>query len=228
MGSENLFHKKKARKATDLQRQKTERKRGLRFLIVCEGSKTEPNYLRDLIGDFGLPPHSVKIAPHQGTSPPCVVDHAVKLYDEDTIGGDSFDRVFCVFDRDTHTTFDAAVQKIRDLAMARTPKPFEAITSAPCFEYWLLLHFGFTNAPFHAVGKKSVCDAVVTALRSKPNFSNYGKGQSGIYALVRSKTATAIRAAALARASANAAGHFDPHSQFDLLIQALQTLIPTK
>lgn len=228
MGSEDLHHKKKARKAADLKRQKTDRKRGQRFLIVCEGSKTEPNYLRDLIVDFGLHPQSVKIAAHDGSSPDCVVAHALSLYDEDARHGDSFDRVFCVFDRDAHTSFDAAVQRIHDLTRANPPKPFEAITSAPCFEYWLLLHFGYTNAPFHAAGKKSVCDAVVTALRSKPNFSNYGKGQAGIYALVKDQTSTAINAAAQARESAIAAGHVDPHTQFDLLIQALQALIPAR
>jgi hypothetical protein len=37
MGSEDLFHKRKARTGAALQRQKYERARNKRYLIVCEG-----------------------------------------------------------------------------------------------------------------------------------------------------------------------------------------------
>ena len=49
MGSEDLFHKRKARAGAELQRRKLERKRNKRYLIVCEGTKTEPNYLQELL-----------------------------------------------------------------------------------------------------------------------------------------------------------------------------------
>ena len=63
MGSEDLFRKKKARKGAALERQKTERARSPRFLIVCEGTKTEPNYLKELVNDLMIRPQVVKIAP---------------------------------------------------------------------------------------------------------------------------------------------------------------------
>ena len=224
MGSEDLFRKKKARKGAALERQKTERARSPRFLIVCEGAKTEPNYLKELVGDWQIRPQSVKIAPNDGSTPDRILEHAIKLYEEDARNGDSFDRVFCVFDRDTHTTFTATVQRIRDLAKADPPRPFEAITSAPCFEYWLLLHFGYTDAPFHAAGKKSVCDNLIKVLRTKPDFKTYGKGQSGIYGLLKNKTTTAIEAAKKARATAATSGQTDPHTHVDALVEALQVL----
>jgi hypothetical protein len=91
------------------------------------------------------------------------------LYEEDALRGDAYDKVFCVFDRDKHTTFDAALHRTKDLNAEG--KPFEAITSTPCFEFWLILHFGYTDQPFHTTGKKSVGDQVVSALKTKPGFA---------------------------------------------------------
>lgn len=224
MGSDELFRKRKARKNDALERQKKERARSQRFLIVCEGTKTEPHYLKEMVDDLGIRPQAVKIAPNDGTSPDRIVAHALKLYEEDAIGGDSFDRVYCVFDRDRHDTFDAAVQRVRDLKEAESPKPFEAITSVPCFEYWLLLHFGFTDQPFRAAGKKSVCDRLITVLRTKPGLKKYGKGQHGIYGLLKNKTSTAMKGAKRARKSAIKTGQDNPSTQLDILVEALQFL----
>jgi hypothetical protein len=47
MGSNNLHHKRKARKAVSLQRQKAKRSAYDRILIVSEGQKTEPNYFME-------------------------------------------------------------------------------------------------------------------------------------------------------------------------------------
>ena len=173
MGSEDLFHKRKARSSAALQRQQRERSRMPRFLIVCEGTKTEPHYLRELRDTLRIRPQMVCIAPNDGSSPNRVVDHALWLYQEDAEGGDAYDKVYCVFDRDRHSTFDAAVQRTKDLSAGGSP--LEAITSTPCFEVWLLLHFGYTDQPFHAAGKKSVGDQVVAALKAKPGFAKYGK-----------------------------------------------------
>ena len=66
MGSENLFHKRKARKNAELNRQKKERLQIARYLIVCEGTKTEPYYLKDLADGLDIRPSSIKIAPNDG------------------------------------------------------------------------------------------------------------------------------------------------------------------
>ena len=44
MGSEDLFHKRKAKAADSLKRRKAKRSSYDKVLIVCEGEKTEPNY----------------------------------------------------------------------------------------------------------------------------------------------------------------------------------------
>jgi hypothetical protein len=228
MGSDDLFHKRTARATDKLERKTKARAQNQRFLIVCEGTKTEPHYLKEIVASLNIDEKIkklVKFEPNDGSSPDRIVAHALKKYEEDALGGDSFDRVFCVFDRDTHTTFDAAVQRIHDLKRADISKPFEAITSNPCFEYWLLLHFGFTDQPFHAAGKKSVCDNLVVQLRKKLGFKTYNKGQQGVYALLKGeKTDTAIAAAKQVRKSAEKTGQTSPLTHIDTLVEALLAL----
>lgn len=153
-----------------------------------------------------------------------MVAHALNVYDDDALGGDSFDKVFCVFDRDRHESFDAAVQRVRDLNSSTKPKPFEAITSTPCFEFWFLLHFGFTDQPFHAAGKKSIGDKVVATLRSKPGFKTYGKGTRGTYTALKDKVASAIESANQLRRRSVETGQINPATNVDVLVLALQSL----
>ncbi len=222
MGSDDLFHKRKARAGAELQRQKRERARNKRVLIVCEGTKTEPHYLRELLDDLHISPQVVRVAPNKGNSPDCVVAHALALYDEDAVAGDAFDRVYCVFDRDRHTTFDAAVQHTQALSVAG--KPFVAVTSTPCFEVWLLLHFGYSDQPFHAAGKKSVGDQVVTALKTKPGFAKYGKGQKGVYGQLKGALADALTHAQRLRKHCAASASINPATDVDELVKAIQAL----
>jgi hypothetical protein len=223
MGSDDQFRKRKARAGAELQRKKRERARNKRYLIVCEGTKTEPHYFRDLLDDLGIRPQVVRIAPNDGVSPDRVVAHAVALYAEDAVAGDAFDTVYCVFDRDKHTTFDAAVQRTKNLSAEG--KPFEAITSTPCFEFWLLLHFGYTDQPFHAVGKKSVGDQVVSALKTKPGFAKYGKGKKGAYGQLKDKLDDALTHAARLRRRGLATGSINPATDVDVLVHAIQKLV---
>lgn len=225
MGSEDLFRKRKARAGSELQRQKRDRARNKRYLIVCEGTKTEPHYFRDLLDDLGIHPQAVRIAPNNGASPDRVVAHAVALYDEDAAAGDAFDKVYCVFDRDRHTTFDGALKRARDLTAAG--KPFVAITSTPCFEIWLLLHFGYTDQPFHAAGRKSVGDQVVSALKAKPGFEKYGKGQAGIYGKLKEKLADALAHAERLRKHGRTSRSINPATDVDELVKAIQALSKT-
>ena len=105
-------------------------------LIVCEGGKSEPNYLFGLVSTYRLSSANIRITPADGTDPVSVVKYAQELYVEG-----KYDRVYCVFDRDEHPNYDEALQLIARLAN------FFAITSWPCFEIWILLHFIYSAAP---------------------------------------------------------------------------------
>jgi hypothetical protein len=222
MGSDDLFRKRKARAGAELKRNRRERARNKRYLIVCEGTKTEPHYFRDLLDDLGIRPQVVRIAPNDGVSPDRVVAHAVALYAEDVVAGDAYDTVYCMFDRDSHTTFAAAVQRTKDLSAEG--KPFVAITSTPCFEVWLLLHFGYSDQPFHSAGKKSVGDQVVATLKAKPGFAKYGKGQNGVYGQLKDKLTDALTHAERLRNHGVATGSINPATEVDELVKGILAL----
>jgi hypothetical protein len=228
MGSDDLFKKRKARASNALARQQQLRTQSPRSLIVCEGSKTEPHYLSELREMWGIPNAWVSIKSSEGSSPHRVVQTAEKLYAEDAQMGDSFDQVFCVFDRDAHPTFSATVQRTRELKA--NGKPFQAITSTPCFEFWFLLHFGYSDAPFAKAGKKSVGDVVVSQFKSKAGLAQYGKGQKGMAALLLSNLASATQHATKLRKSAakiqkhDPQIHANPWTNVDELLEHIKSL----
>ena len=222
MGSEDLFHKRKARESADLQRASSKREKNKRYLIVCEGTKTEPQYFAELLQDLRIPKDWVRIAPNKGSSPDRVVDHALQLYDADAASGDPYDAVYCVFDRDAHSTFDVAVQRTNDLK--NEGKPLKSITSTPCFEFWLLLHFGYTSQPFHATSTKSVGDQVETKLKKEQGFKNYAKGQKGVYMQLKDKLQTALQSAKKLRQHCAATNSSNPATDIDNLVSILQGL----
>ena len=79
-----------------------------RVLIVCEGSKTEPNYLREIVAHYRLSTANVEITGDGGSAPNSVVEYALTLFE----GDPDYNAVFCVFDRDGHTTFLQACARV--------------------------------------------------------------------------------------------------------------------
>lgn len=100
---------------------------------------------------YGLTTAEVIVAPNTvGPAPISVVECA-----EDKCGEHGgYDRVFCVFDRDGHESFDRACARIKTLASRkRKALPIDEAISIPCFELWVLLHFEQTDAPFDRCAK---------------------------------------------------------------------------
>jgi hypothetical protein len=159
-------------------------------LIVCEGTKTEPNYFTRFRTIYGLSNANVRITPGPGSDPMSVVSFAIAEMAKDT----NYDRCYCVMDRDTHTNFDAAIQRIRDFSLG-TGRPLIAISSIPCFEVWILLHFQYSTASFVPVGGMSGCERVLTAV--KRHFPGYAKGHKTAFDDLESKMEDAIQNAVL-------------------------------
>lgn len=176
MGTDNLFHKRKARQARDLLKRKERRDRYAKVLIVCEGEKTEPQYFNGLKDHYGLNSANVEICGECGSDPLSIYRHARQRFREEKDAGDPFDRVFCVFDKDTHGSYQPALDQI---ARATPRDTFVATHSVPCFEYWLLLHFSYTTRAFEALPGNSACNQVLTAL--KAYMPHYAKGMKDIF-----------------------------------------------
>ena len=185
MGSEDLFHKRKAKKQQDSVRRNANRKPYDHVLIVCEGEKTEPFYFEEMRIHLDLDSANIKIDGSCDSSPKSVVEYAQELFNKERVKAGNYDRVFCVFDRDQHETFDYALGKINaindELRKEECSEEvvFMAIRSIPAFEYWFLLHFTPSTKPYSPLGTKSVGDQVIDNL--KIYLPNYEKKQKGIY-----------------------------------------------
>ncbi len=176
MGTDNLHHKRKAKASERLARRKAKRASYDKVLIVCEGEKTEPNYFNELINFYKLNTANVEIDGTCGSSPKSVFERALELYQKEECKGDAFDKVYCVFDKDSHGTYDETLIRIS----AQKPRGvFHSAISVPCFEYWLLLHFRYTTKPYHATGSSSIGNEVLKDLKSV--FPEYAKGSEDIF-----------------------------------------------
>jgi len=187
MGSDDLFRKRKARKAELLRREIARRDPYERVLIVCEGEKTEPNYFKWLRERFRLNRANVVIADKKGgLDPKSLVEYAIEEYNKDK----DFDHVYCVFDKDKHTTYQAALDKIQSVRFRGKTK-IHAIASVPCFEFWLLLHFAYTTHQYCAPFDGSNCDLVISDLQQY--IPGYKKGSNDFLVYIIDSTEEAIK-----------------------------------
>ena len=184
------------------------------MLIVCEGECTEPLYFQDLAAHYRLSTANIVVV-GRGADPRTVVREAKKLRREEARQGEKYDRVYCVFDRDEHTTFDAACDEARasGICIAR---------SWPCFEFWLRLHFGFSRQPYAKAGRKSAAHHCVDDLRGW--LPGYEKGTSGLFREIEDRLESALVSATRALADAEATGEFNPSTEVHELIDYLQSL----
>ena len=143
-----------------------------RLLVVCEGQRTEPEYVRGLAAAARNPLVDVEIAREHG-DPKRVVEAAkarassaaadARRRHDRFLG---YDEVWCLFDRDEHPRFDAAVDQARanDFALA---------VSNPCFELWLLLHFRESPGDRHRHDVQELLGKEVPGYAKEVAFATY-------------------------------------------------------
>lgn len=101
-----------------------------RFLIVCEGEKTEPAYF----DGFRIPSVFIKVK-GRGKDPLTLVNRAHHLR-----GKNRYDQVWCVFDKD-----DVLPERFNQaLALAKQHK-IKVAYSNQAFELWYFLHFHYCH-----------------------------------------------------------------------------------
>jgi hypothetical protein len=134
---------------------------------------------------------------------------------------DDYDRIFCVFDRDGHANYDAAVQRIAGSPHSRANRLF-AIPSWPCFELWMLLHFRYSSAAIVAAGGRSSGDlAVRELLRFIPGSQ---KGRKSTYReLLPNRTSAMTNARRLQRENAQTRA-YNPSTRVHELVAYLLNL----
>jgi hypothetical protein len=142
------------------------------ILIITEGEKTEPNYLKALRDHFHLAAVDIEIVHPEGTDPLTLTRKAVELRDQRKRSAKKgylveYDEVWVLFDLEKPN--DERRRLAKEAMALPEAKGIKFALSDPCFKYWLLLHDEYTTALF------SDCDAVIKRL--KPHLPNYTKGQ---------------------------------------------------
>lgn len=204
--------------APDFRRRIRQREPYDRVLIVCEGS-TEKIYFEGLAFSLGLSSANIRISPSSnGTDPIQVVRYGIELAKESHRSGETYQRLYCVFD------LDRPHQDALDLA-GKTKLPKTALclaTSNPCFEIWLRLHFGYTDKSFSAVGHKSACQAVGDDLLTLA--PHYSKGNIGLFSLFAHLVKDAVVNSRKLESSNQQTGNTNPSCSVHELVNYLSAL----
>lgn len=185
-----------------------------RVLIVTEGEKTEPLYIGELVSHYRLSTANIKVT-GVGAGPDTVVEIAKELRNRERREGERYDRVYCLFDRNRHPSFQGASSRARQLGL-------RLARSWPCFEYWLLLHFEYARKPFTGSGRRSDCDNCIRALRK--HIGDYEKATRGVFLLLKNKLEVAKSNARKARTDARYTGTDDPSTEMHGLVNYLQNI----
>lgn len=145
MGTDDLFKKRRAK----LQERKAESKtpKPNSFLIVTEGTKTEPFYFNGLANYINELYQSSSIQLEQPTIETCgegkntvsLVNEASRIVARSPI---VYEQVWVVFDKDDFKQFDEAIALAED-------KDFHVGWSNQSFEYWIYLHFNYSDSALH-------------------------------------------------------------------------------
>jgi hypothetical protein len=141
-----------------------------RFLIVCEGEKTEPNYFRS----FRVPKNVIDVH-GVGENPSRLVQSAIELKNQD-----EYDQIWCVFDRD-----DWSIADFNNAIKSAKKEGFGVAYSNEAFELWYLLHFEFLST---GIPRSDYILKLTSLLGHK-----YKKNSETIYDELLEKQSTAIK-----------------------------------
>lgn len=218
-------HSPKERQKSQLARKLGRRASYDRILIVSEGSKTEPNYFREIRKAHRLHTANVEVQPSgSGTAPIQVVEYARELFEngdrQKAIPARGFEKVFALIDRDDHETYYAALALAAELDgrlknELKQAVTFKVIASVPSFELWLLLHFEDIQAPIHR-------DEVMRRL--KVYLPDYEKGASNVFEVTAMNLGIAIQRAENLAARFSARDEPEPFTGVFDLVKILTSL----
>jgi len=169
MGTDDLFKKEKLKRET---RKASAKKAALEnILILCEGTKTEPNYFNSFICEYRL--SNVHIC-GTGWNTDRITKEAIKQRN-------NYSQVWCVFDRDSFKphNFNRAFQMVKKYQNIHIAYSNEA------FELWYLLHFEPCNS---AISRKQYIKKLDELLNEK-----YKKNSTTMYLKLKDKQQTAIK-----------------------------------
>ena len=173
---ERLRRERREAKASK-KRKENVREKLVRFLIVCEGTKTEPHYFEALIKNYISTVREVTIE-GEGRATVALVDRTLEIKQElERKNAMSFDRVWVVFDKDDFDDFNDAIKKANKLG-------FHSAWTNEAFELWYYLHYEYLDT---GIGRADYIKKLEEAFKEKLGDSHfeYKKGNPDIYSLLQ-------------------------------------------
>lgn len=177
-----------------------------RFLIVCEGEKTEPNYF----GNFRVPKNVIDLDIRGlGYNTVRLVERAIELKNEE-----DYDQVWCVFDRNSHPA-----EHFNNAIILARRNGIQVAYSNEAFEFWYLLHFNYYDT---ATSRRDCCSRLSQLLGHR-----YEKNSEKIYFELADRQQTAIRNAEQLLAQYNPPNpeRDNPSTTVHLLVRELNRFI---
>ena len=172
---EQLKREKRQAKAAKKRKIAT-REKIVRFLIVCEGERTEPNYFKELVKDKYSEVRSEEIV-GEGRSTCALVRKTEEIRNKvEQQRQLRFDRIWVVFDKDDFPDFNEAIELAKS-------KGYLAAWTNEAFELWYLLHFVYFDS---AISRKDYIKKLEAEIQKYPSYSEfkYNKNDAGMYALL--------------------------------------------
>jgi RloB-like protein len=163
-------------------RKSNTRKTRQRFLIVCEGAETEPNYFKS----FLVPADVIVDVRGEGRVTLSLVNRAIEIKNENL--NDPYDQVWCVLDQDSNP------KNLFDQALERADREgIKMAYSVESFEIWYILHFQYRNTAI----SRFDCEKILTDLLRKNNLlskqEKYMKNRKDMYKKLELFQPTAIQ-----------------------------------
>lgn len=165
------------------------------FLIVCEGTRTEPNYFEALIKNRYSAIREVEIN-GEGRGTVSLIKKVVEIRDK---SDKEFDRVWAVFDKDDFEDFNEAIELAKRNGI-------HCAWSNESFELWYYLHFGYLDT---GVPRSQYIAMIEREIRRKNGNENYTykKKAKNIYSLLQQFGNESLAFTGAARLKKQYSGH---------------------
>lgn len=178
MGSDDLF--KKRRRKRQKRKHDFKKPKANSFLIVTEGECTEPFYFKGVKSkiEAGIGGHiNIVEAPRvdiygEGAGTGKLIEITDEIIKKAKI---MYQNIWLVFDKDDFKDFDQAIRKA-------SQKGYNVAWSNQSFEYWLYLHFYYSESALHRDDWEIKLDEIFN--KNNIGEGKYHKNDTDIYDLV--------------------------------------------
>jgi hypothetical protein len=199
--------------------------------ILCEGEKTEPNYLSSYIEAYCQANRRlqvIKIEKTKANTPVTLVNAAIKEKGK-VPDGDVF---WVVYDRESQQKHSDKLHA--DAYEKAQQKDIKLAISNVCFELWLLLHFQDSAAPYSSYDDL-IKNSPLRAECKKRDLADYAKGNKQLFSeLSQAEIAQARRRAEKINQASQAAAtspqrpyQLNPYTDVHKLLAAIDDFIKT-